>query len=662
MPGKARPALRGRAAPAPRGRTLLWAGLGLGLLLTASAGVAFPFWLDSAQRSNRFDPHSPQFRAATPALSSTPSPGASATASPSPAGTPTSSPTPSTSPTASPSSTVTPTYTPTVVPGGAGATLAFDEYEAEDGTVNATVIGPSRTLGNMAAEASGRKAVRLNATGDSVSIQSLHDANAIVLRYCIPDAPAGGGITATVSVYVGGVFLQKLALTSRYSWFYGMGGANTWNIPYDDNPADGGPFHYYDEARSLTADIPAGSTVTIQKDADDLAAFYVIDLVDLEKVGPPLAEPSGFLAITDFGATGVPGHDDGPAIQACITTAAATSQGVWIPQGTFYSTAKGITVTGVTIRGAGMWYSTVSGLYARFNLVANQCRFYDFAILGDTVNRDDSSPDNGFNNDAGAGSRLENIWIEHTKCGFWVGCCGDWPSDGPTTDGLVVTGCRIRDTLADGVNINNGAKNVVIQNNHLRYTGDDSLASWSNGGAGKPNLNNSFLNNTIQLPWRANCVAVYGGSGTMVRDNLVSDTYNYPGIFVAQQFSSTLFAGATTVQANTVLRCGGLFWGTNFGAVCVAPTEGDISGLVLKDLSVTASTYYGLQIQGAGKVNAAQIGNVADAGSGLYGIQAQGGAKGSATVDGLVVQGSGGLAPGALAAFTFVRGSGNIGW
>jgi hypothetical protein len=43
--------------------------------------------------------------------------------------------------------------------------LPYDEYEAEDATTNGRVIGPSRTFGEVAAEASGRRAVRLDATG-----------------------------------------------------------------------------------------------------------------------------------------------------------------------------------------------------------------------------------------------------------------------------------------------------------------------------------------------------------------------------------------------------------------------------------------------------------------------------------------------------------------
>jgi Alpha-1,3-glucanase catalytic domain D1 len=43
-----------------------------------------------------------------------------------------------------------------------GATPAYWEYQAEDADTNGTHIGPSRQLGDMASEASQRKAVKLD--------------------------------------------------------------------------------------------------------------------------------------------------------------------------------------------------------------------------------------------------------------------------------------------------------------------------------------------------------------------------------------------------------------------------------------------------------------------------------------------------------------------
>src|SRR5207237_39343 len=123
-------------------------------------------------------------------------------------------------------------------------------------------------------------------------------ANSVVVRYVIPDAPKGDGIQATISLYVNGKFRQKLNLTSKYAWSYGGGSTDNGLFTLNE-PKTGGAHHFFDEARALVGDIPAGAVVRLQKDADDTADYYVIDLVDLEQVGPPKTKPEGYLSLTD---------------------------------------------------------------------------------------------------------------------------------------------------------------------------------------------------------------------------------------------------------------------------------------------------------------------------------------------------------------------------
>src|SRR5204863_3590681 len=77
---------------------------------------------------------------------------------------------------------------------GRGANMPYDMYEAEDGVVagGASVIGPNRTIGDLAGEASGRKAVTLNATGSSVEFTTRAATNTLVTRFSMPDAAGGG--------------------------------------------------------------------------------------------------------------------------------------------------------------------------------------------------------------------------------------------------------------------------------------------------------------------------------------------------------------------------------------------------------------------------------------------------------------------------------------
>jgi hypothetical protein len=490
-------------------------------------------------------------------------------------------------------------------PGSRGAAVPWIEYEAENEETNGEILTPDRTFGTIASESSGRSAVKLSQAGEYVQFRSMEAANSVVVRFVIPDSEDGTGLQSTISLYVNNIFRRKINLTSKYAWSYG-GEEETFNVP-----AAGGAHHFYDEARALVGDIPAGAIVKLQKDADDGAEYYVIDLIDLEQIAPPKTKPEGYLSIVDFGAVPDDGKDDGDAIQACIDQAKAAGTGVWIPEGTFESNIHPFDVSEVTIQGAGMWYSTIQGFYARFNCSGNNCRFFDFAILGETLHRDDKSPENGFNGGAGTGSRLENIWVEHTKVGYWV---GGW------SDGLVITGSRFRNLFADGINFCNGTSHSVVENSHFRNTGDDAVASWSPKSDGI-NTGNVFRFNTVQIPWRANCFAIYGGKDNRIEDNLCYDVVTYPGILVAQQFNSNPFEGTTIIQRNSLIRSGGPMFGNEHGALKIWAQQGEIKGLVVRDILIDSPTFSGLELLGSYPITSAAIENVTiqnAMGTGIY--------------------------------------------
>ena len=549
------------------------------------------------------------------------------------------------------SGSVTATPTPTSpAPAGRGATLPYIEYEAENNSgTNGAAVGPSRTWTTIASESSGRRAIQLNSTGQFVQWTSSQQANSVVVRYVIPDAAGGGGTTATISLYVNNVFRQKINLNSHWAWVYGAWADNP-TAQWSNNPGSGSPHKFYDEARALVGDIPAGATVKLQRDSNDTAAYYVVDLIDLEQVAPALSMPAGFISITSCGATPNDGTNDSPAIQNCINNARSQGQGVWIPAGTFNSFSASLDANNATIRGAGMWYSTIDGGNARFNCGGGVCKYYDFAILGDTTNRNDTTADNGFEGTAGSGSRLERIWIEHTKCGYWVGT---------NSNNLVITGSRLRNMFADGVNFYNGSSNSVVEQTHLRNMGDDALASWS-PTTGGVNTNNIFRFNTIQNTWFAHGIAIYGGTDNKIQDNVVLDQVTMGGIFIAQAFGSHLFAGTTLVQRNTLIRTGGDQWGQQQGALKIGPEQGSINGVQISDILIQDSTYSGLWFSPgcAGcTTNGVQVSNVQIQNSGTVGIHAQSGGFGNFS---FVTVTNGGLNNGA--GFNFIKGAGNTGW
>ena len=67
-------------------------------------------------------------------------------------------------------------------------------------------------------------------------------SHTLVVRASIPDAPAGGGITATLNLYVNGVFRQAISLSSRQAWNYRGATTNP-----DDPRAGGMPYRFYND-------------------------------------------------------------------------------------------------------------------------------------------------------------------------------------------------------------------------------------------------------------------------------------------------------------------------------------------------------------------------------------------------------------------------------
>ena len=159
-----------------------------------------------------------------------------------------------------------------------GAVVPFTTYEAESATnpTNGSVVTlttlPTSTTWSPQLEASGRGYVQLTSTGDHLDFPVVQAANGLTLRHCIPDAPTGGGITATLSVYVNGVFRQKLAVTSIYNWLYGDGTLGSNGQSNDPAIANATPHVFWDETRAfITGGLQAGDTLRFQKDADDTA-------------------------------------------------------------------------------------------------------------------------------------------------------------------------------------------------------------------------------------------------------------------------------------------------------------------------------------------------------------------------------------------------------
>nr|BFF21615.1 hypothetical protein GCM10025730_51360 [Promicromonospora thailandica] len=429
--------------------------------------------------------------------------------------------------------------------------------------------------------------------------------------------------------------MQKLTLSSRHSWLYG-----TTDQPEGlTNTPGGDARRLFDESHALLGrSFPAGTVFKLQRDAGDDAAFYVIDLIELEQVAPPASKPAQCTSITEYGAVPDDGVDDSTAIQAAVT---ADQNGdidcVWIPAGQWRQEKKILTddpvdrgthnqvgIRDVTIRGAGMWHSQLYSLIqpqdagginhpheGNFGFdIDDDVQISDIAIFGSgRIRGGDGNAEGGvaLNGRFGTDTKISNVWIEHANVAVWVGRdYSNIPELWGPADGLELSGMRIRNTYADGVNFSNGTRNSLVVNSSFRNTGDDALAVWANPYVKDRNVDighdNAFRNNTVQLPWRANGIAIYGGYDNSIENNLVYDTMNYPGIMLATDHDPLPFSGTTLIANNGLYRTGGAFWNEDqeFGAITLFPQTHDIVGVTIRDTDVVDSTYDGIQFKNGG--------------------------------------------------------------
>ena len=451
----------------------------------------------------------------------------------------------------------------TVVPNASqyGAKLAYTTYEAEQGELKSGIVesqsSSKETDRVTAREASGQAYVDLP-TNASVSFIAQAEANAVTVRYTVPDGESG-----KVEVKVNNTVIGTLDLSSKSNWQYLDNYTYHPNddIKVHDTPAaDRLARFQFDEVSQLfkEANIKVGDKVTITNiDSTPVG----IDLVDLEKAPDAIRQPENSVSITDFGAVANDGSDDYQAFIAAIESAKASKKSVYIPEGQFdFSRPISLYVPdGIKITGAGQWHT-------KLHFLNTEAAKYDdkgYASGGGGITFEPGSKDidlgnlsmdsnlnsrhdekanyKGISGTLGTGSSIHDIKIEHFEAGVWI---GDYSKNKPLnyTDGLTISNATIRNNFADGVNFAQGTSNSTVINSNIRGNGDDGLATWSshheNTNAHVAE-NNHFLNNTVELGWRAAGIGIFGGKGHEVANNLIKDNANWGGVRLNTVFKNS---------------------------------------------------------------------------------------------------------------------------
>ncbi|MFI9779970.1 discoidin domain-containing protein [Streptomyces sp. NPDC051956] len=507
-----------------------------------------------------------------------------------------------------------------------GAAVPFKEQEAEYAATNGSLIGPDRIYGKLPSEASGRQAVTLDAAGEYVEFTLTAPANAMSFRYSLPDNAAGTGRDASIDLKVNGNQLKSVPVTSKYGWYYG-------GYPFNNNPGDTNPHHFYDETRTLLGStLPVGTKIRLQVASVSDSPSFTVDLADFEQVAAPTGKPAGALDVVgDYGADPTGAADSTARIQAAVDAGKAQNKEVYIPEGTF-QVRDHIVVDKVTLRGAGPWYSVLTGrdpsdrskavgVYGKYTAQGGSSgvTLKDFAIIGDIRERVDNDQVNAIGG-AMSDSTVDNVWMQHTKCGAWM--------DGPM-DHLTIKNSRILDQTADGVNFHQGVTNSTVTHTFVRNTGDDGLAMWAEA---KPNVANKFTFNTVILPILANNIVTYGGKDIVLSDNVMSDTVtNGGGLHIANRYpgvnsgQGTAVSGTITAARNTLIRAGNndFNWRFGVGAIWFSGLNEPVNAtLNITDSEVLDSSYAAIHlIEGA--TNGLHFKNVRIDGAGTYALQIQ---------------------------------------
>ena len=443
-----------------------------------------------------------------------------------------------------------------------GAKMPYTSHEAENATLeNGASIQQSKDMESTAVEATNQTYVELPKKDAAVSFNVTEPANALNVRYTIPDGASG-----QLEVQVNGSSVGNLDLSSHSAWQYLKGDQEY------DQAIDGSSARFrFDETRLLLKDIQlkAGDKISLVKKKDDDVP-YGIDFIELEQAPAPVAQGENSISIVDKGASANDDSDDTPALLAAIDEAKASGKSVYIPEGRFnFDKQVNIEADNLKISGAGVWHTQLH--------FTSDKRYGGGIVFGHNSNGIelsnlymDSNLTSRYNEDAqykaisgtlGKNSHIHDVWVQHFEVGMWI---GDYDQTGNMkyTDGLVVENARIRNNLADGINFAQGTKNSTVKNSNIRGNGDDGLAIWSSisdGTNAAAEENNKFLNNTIESGWRAAGIGIFGGKGHEISGNLIKDVFAGAGIRVNTVFAGHNFDHNDTgikIHDNTILRSG----------------------------------------------------------------------------------------------------------
>lgn len=512
----------------------------------------------------------------------------------------------------------------------------YVRYEAEPdcqelADFQALVLQPTDDQRELQSEASNQTAMQLVNRGDYVEWVTSADANALTLRFSLPDSDNGKGTTGRLVVVADGQSIDTITLNSFWAWQYTL--KNGGNYP-DNQPADNKFARMrFDETHILLSQhVAAGTHLRLAK-IDNNTAAYTLDFIELEQA----PEPKSFADISSDNKVQYSGT--GADLAAFIRNNGGKT--IFLPKGRYECPERiYIPTNGTQLIGAGEWHTEIyftassdnGSTYSNRGIETDASDVLLEGVYLNTVNNKRYYNNNssyqvgkGLMGSWGNNSRVNHVWIEHFECGAWI---ANYTLKGCTNN--VFEYCRFRNNYADGINLCCGAKNNRVEHCSFRNNGDDDMASWSTGQWCE---GNTFAYCSAENNWRASSLGFFGGRNQLAHHILIIDPLE-SGVRINADFTGTGFGTTDSIRVHdiTIIHAGckngavgtsGDFWGNSQGAFNIGPTGNyALQNISIYNIDILDARHYGIYLytNNGRQITATTLHNVMIQNAATYGL------------------------------------------
>ncbi|MCA8156760.1 right-handed parallel beta-helix repeat-containing protein [Burkholderia contaminans] len=170
---------------------------------------------------------------------------------------------------------------------------------------------------------------------------------------------------------------------------------------------------------------------------------------------------------------------------------------------------------------------------------------------------------------------------------------------------VAIVGNEVQATLADGIHITHGARNVLVRGNVVRGTGDDMIAVVSYQGDGVLSRNVLIADNSLEGNAWGRGITVVGGADVTIANNVVRNVQVSAGILVAQEDSSRTYGASGVLVENNEISDIQTAAGrtdprplTEQAAIDVSTWSGSVTRVVVIGNRVSRARFAGIRVWG----------------------------------------------------------------